>query len=156
MRVHKELLQRQRLPQRLVTEHIWKQRFQDIAGFERHLARSGVLVLKFFLNVSRDEQKKRFLERLDRPEKNWKFQDADLRERARWGRYMKAYEEAIGHTAARHAPWHIVPADHKWFTRLIVAAAIIDAIGSLGLTYPGVSRSQRQVLAKARRELQDR
>ncbi len=154
VRVHKELLQRQRLPQRLVTEHIWKQRFQDIAGFERHLARSGVLVLKFFLNVSKDEQKKRFLERLDRPEKNWKFSDVDLVERARWSRYMKAYEEAIGHTASRHAPWYIVPADHKWFTRLIVAAAIIDAVGALGLSYPTIGRAQRQVLAKARRELE--
>jgi PPK2 family polyphosphate:nucleotide phosphotransferase len=155
VRVHKELLQRQHLPQRLVTEHIWKQRFQDVAGFERHLARSGVLVLKFFLNVSKDEQKKRFLERLDRPEKNWKFSDADLRERARWSGYMKAYQEAIGHTAARHAPWYVVPADHKWFTRLIVAAAIIDAMGALGLTYPAVGRSQMQMLAKARRGLQN-
>ncbi|HEY2149563.1 MAG TPA: polyphosphate kinase 2 family protein [Vicinamibacterales bacterium] len=155
VRVHKELLQRQHLPQRLVTEHIWKQRFQDVAGFERHLARSGVLVLKFFLNVSKEEQKKRFLERLDRPEKNWKFSDADLRERARWSSYMKAYQEAISHTAARHAPWFVVPADHKWFTRLIVAAAIIDAMGSLGLAYPTLGRSQTQMLAKAKRDLQN-
>ncbi len=155
VRVHKELLQRQRLPARLVTEQIWKQRFQDIAGFERHLARSGTLVLKFFLNVSKEEQKKRFLERLDRPEKNWKFQDGDLRERARWSRYMKAYEEAIGHTAARHAPWYVVPADHKWFTRLIVAAAVIDAVAALGLSYPTVGRIQKQALARARRQLEE-
>jgi PPK2 family polyphosphate:nucleotide phosphotransferase len=155
VRVHEELLKRQRLPQRLVTGQIWKQRFQDIAGFERHLARNGVVVLKFFLNVSRDEQKKRFLERLDRREKNWKFQDADLRERACWNRYMKAYDEAISRTATGHAPWYVVPADHKWFTRLIVAAAIIDAVGSLGLTFPSVSRSQKQVLAKARHALEN-
>jgi PPK2 family polyphosphate:nucleotide phosphotransferase len=154
VRVHQEWLHRQKLPPRLVTEQIWKQRCQDIAGFERHLARSGVIMLKFFLNVSKDEQKKRLLERLDRPEKNWKFSDADLRERARWNDYMKAYEAAIGQTATRHAPWYVVPADHKWFTRLIVAGAIVDAIGSRDLSFPTVTGAQKQTLARARRELE--
>jgi PPK2 family polyphosphate:nucleotide phosphotransferase len=150
VRVHPEFLAKQQLPPRLVTKGIWQQRFDEIAGFERYLARNGFLVLKFFLHVSRDEQKKRFLERLDEPEKNWKFSAADVKERGFFGKYMDAYEDAIRHTASSHAPWYVVPADNKWFTRLVVAGAIVDALDRLGLHYPKVSAAQRAELAKSR------
>ena len=153
VRVHEELLQRQKLPPKLVTKDIWDERLEDIAQFERYLARNGTLVLKFFLHVSRAEQKKRFLERLDRPEKNWKFSASDAEERQFWGAYMKAYEKAIRATASEHAPWHVVPADNKWFTRLVVAAAIVQAMDDLDLHYPKVGPEQRKSLAEARRLL---
>jgi PPK2 family polyphosphate:nucleotide phosphotransferase len=153
VRVHPEFLAQQQLPPKLVGKNIWKQRFEEIAGFERYLARNGYLVLKFFLHVSPEEQKRRFLERLDKPEKNWKFSSADVSERAFFGRYMKAYEDAIRNTAAPHAPWYVVPADNKWFTRLVVAAAIVDAMEGLGLAYPRVGPRQRAELAKARDRL---
>ena len=121
VRVHKELLAKQKLPPRLLSKGVWNERHEDIASFERYLARNGYLILKFFLHVSRDEQKKRFLERLDEPEKNWKFSPGDVKERSYWDAYMKAYEDAIRHTAAPHAPWYVVPADSKWFTQLVVA-----------------------------------
>jgi len=153
VRVHRELLGRQRLPEQLVGDDVWKQRFEDIAAFERYLARNGYLILKFFLHVSRDEQKKRFLERIERPEKNWKFSMADAREREHWDRYMEAYEDMIRHTAGEHAPWFVVPADHKWFTRLAVAAAIHDALGRLDLAFPRVDAAKKRELAAARATL---
>jgi PPK2 family polyphosphate:nucleotide phosphotransferase len=154
VRVHKELLARQKLPQELVTKNIWDDRFQDIRGFERYLYRNGVLVRKFFLHVSKKEQKRRFLERLDNPAKNWKFSATDAAEREHWSAYMKAYEDMIRNTASKHAPWYVVPADNKWFTRVVVAAAVIDALDSLDLDYPELSKHQREQLAQARAALE--
>jgi PPK2 family polyphosphate:nucleotide phosphotransferase len=153
VRVHPEILERQKLPPQLVDEHIWDERLDDIAAFERYLAHNGTVVLKFFLNVSRDEQKRRFLQRLDQPDKNWKFEAADVSERAHWDDYMKAYEAAIRATASRRAPWFVVPADNKWFTRLVVAAAIVDALQRLDLAYPQVDAARRKELLAARRLL---
>jgi PPK2 family polyphosphate:nucleotide phosphotransferase len=153
VRVHEELLERQKLPPKLVSKSIWKERFEDISAFERYLARNGTLILKFFLHVSRDEQKKRFLERLDQPDKNWKFSTADAKERGYWNDYMKAYEDLIQHTASAHAPWYVVPADNKWFTRLIVAAAIVDEVDKLDLAYPKVNKEKRRELAAVREML---
>jgi PPK2 family polyphosphate:nucleotide phosphotransferase len=153
VRVHPEFLAKQKLPKQLVTKRIWAQRHQDIAAFERYLARNGVAIRKFFLNVSRKEQKQRFMQRLDRPEKNWKFSAADARERQHWKQYMAAYEDMIRGTAARHAPWIVVPADNKWFARLLVAATVVDALEQLDLAYPRVDDAQRRELANARRAL---
>jgi PPK2 family polyphosphate:nucleotide phosphotransferase len=153
VRVHEQILAGQKLPRELVTRDIWKQRLQDIAGYEEYLSRNGIAVLKFFLHVSRDEQKKRFMERLDQPEKNWKFSAADVRERQYWARYMAAYEDAIRATATGHAPWYVVPADNKWFTRLVVAAAIVDRLERLNLAYPKVDAAKRKELAAARAQL---
>lgn len=150
VRVHRELLERQKLPHRLVTEHVWKERFEDVNAFERYLTRNGVAVRKFFLHVSKDEQKKRFLERIDNPDKNWKFTMDDVREREYWDDYMAAYEDMIQHTSTDHAPWYVVPADNKWFTRLVVSAAIIDALNELDLAYPKVDKEKEEELAKAR------
>ena len=152
VRVHPEYLAGQRLPAGLVTKQIWDERLRDIAAFEDFLARQGTVVLKFFLHVSRKEQKKRFLERLDRPEKNWKFSSADLKERDHWDEYMSAIEEAVRATATPRAPWYVVPADHKWFTRLVVSAAIVEALGALGLAYP-VAPGRKKELAAARAAL---
>ncbi|MGD0615641.1 MAG: polyphosphate kinase 2 family protein [Verrucomicrobiota bacterium] len=153
VRVHPELLDRQKVPRKLVTKRLWRERFEDIAAFERHLSRDGTIVRKFFLNISKDEQKRRFLERLDEPRKNWKFSGADSRERRYWSDYMKAYEDMIRHTAAGHAPWYVVPADHKWFTRLVVAAVIVKTLKSLKLDYPQLDAARRKVLASARAAL---
>ena len=153
VRVHKRLLDAQSLPDALVTDRIWEERLADIAHFEEYLGRQGVVVLKFFLNVSRDEQKKRFMQRLDRPDKHWKFSASDVRERQYWDDYMHAYREAIRATAAPHAPWFIVPADQKWFTRLVVAGAIVEAVENLDLHYPAVSATKKKELASAREEL---
>jgi PPK2 family polyphosphate:nucleotide phosphotransferase len=153
VRVHPELLEAQKLPPALVGKDVWKERYQDIRGFERYLSRNGILIRKFFLHVSKGEQKRRFLERLDRPEKNWKFSAGDAKEREHWGEYMEAYEETIRATASKQAPWYVVPADHKWFTRLVVAAAVIDALDSLKLEYPRVGKEQRKQLAVARKAL---
>ncbi len=153
VRVHRHILESQKLPRTLVTKSIWKQRFEDIAGFERYLARNGVAICKFFLNVSKKEQKRRFLERLDRPEKHWKFSESDVRERDHWDDYMRAYQDTIRQTAAPHAPWYVVPADRKWFTRLVVAAAVIDTLDSLGLHYPKVGPERDKELAAAREAL---
>src|ERR1700680_3050873 len=150
VRVHPELLKNERIPPALVTKNIWKERFQDIHCFERYLWRNGIIVRKFFLNVSKKEQKRRFLERLDHPEKNWKFSPADVRERQCWRDYMKAYEDMIVHTATGHAPWYVVPADKKWFTRVVVAAAIVDTLEDLKLTYPEVDPDKRKELQAAR------
>jgi PPK2 family polyphosphate:nucleotide phosphotransferase len=154
VRVHPDLLARQKLPPSLVKKDIWKQRFQDIRAFERYLTRNGIIIRKFFLHVSKKEQKRRFLERIENPDKNWKFSSADAREREHWGAYMEAYEDMIRNTATREAPWYIVPADNKWFTRVVVAAAIIDALDSLKLAYPEVGPAKLKELAAARRALQ--
>jgi PPK2 family polyphosphate:nucleotide phosphotransferase len=153
VRVHPEFLAGQKLPGRCVTKHIWEERFQDIRAFERYLHRNGTIVLKFFLHVSRDEQKRRFLERIDLPEKNWKFSATDAKSRAFWDDYMKAYEETIRETATKDSPWYVVPADNKWFTRVIVAAAVIDALSSLDLAYPIVNEAKKKELAEARKLL---
>jgi PPK2 family polyphosphate:nucleotide phosphotransferase len=150
VRVHPEILGKQKLPPKLVTKDLWKERFESIADFERHLARNGTVVLKFFLNVSRKEQKKRFFERLELPDKNWKFSEADAKERGFWKDYMAAYEDAIRATATPEAPWYVVPADNKWFTRIVVAGAIIDAMGRLDLHYPEVGPEKKKELKAAR------
>ena len=153
VRVHQELLARQKLPPKLVGKDIWRDRLEDIASFERYLARNGIAVVKFFLNVSKKEQKKRFLERLDKPDKNWKFSAADVVERQYWNKYQEAYEDAIRATASKAAPWFVVPADNKWFTRLVVAAAIVSTLEKLELQYPKVSDAQKKELAAARAKL---
>ena len=150
VRVHESILASQKLPKQLVTRRIFGQRLRDIAHFEDYLSRNGTTVLKFFLHVSRKEQKKRFLERLDRPEKNWKFSVADVKDRSYWNDYMAAYEDAIRATATRAAPWFVVPADNKWFTRLVVAAATVEAMDAMQLAYPKISDAQRADLARAR------
>ncbi len=154
VRVHPEFLDPQRLPRQLVTKKIWQERLEDIASFERYIARNGVAVLKFFLHVSRGEQKKRLLERLDTPEKNWKFRASDLHERDFWKNYMRCYEETIRATATPEAPWIVVPADNKWFTRLVVAAAIVERLDRMKLHYPEVTGTDRRELARARTELE--
>jgi polyphosphate kinase 2 (PPK2 family) len=136
-----------------VTKKIWQERHEDIRNLERYLARNGLLILKFFLHVSREEQRRRFLARIDDPDKNWKFELGDVRERAHWRAYMRAYEDMVRATAAPHAPWYVIPADNKWFTRLAVAASIVDAVGALDLEYPRLDRRQRSELAAARKAL---
>ena len=153
VRVHEEYLKQQRLPGELITKKVWEQRFEDIRAIERYLARNGYLILKFFLHVSKKEQKRRFLERLDLPEKNWKFSQADVRERQYWDAYMDAYEDMIRNTATGCAPWYVVPADNKWFTRMIVAAAIVERMESLDLKLPEVNDARRKELAAARKML---
>jgi PPK2 family polyphosphate:nucleotide phosphotransferase len=150
VKVHPELVERQRLSG---DKHFWKNRYEDINAFERHLVRNGTIVLKFFLNVSKDEQRRRFLERLERPEKNWKFSASDLAERGYWDDYMRAYEDALAATSTECAPWYVVPADQKWVTRVVVADVLTTAIRSLGLEFPKVTAQERQVLADARSQL---
>lgn len=150
VRVHPQILAGQRIPPSLVGKHIWKERYEDIVNLERYLTRNGTIVRKFFLNVSKDEQKKRFYERLDTPSKNWKFSSSDARERGFWDDYMEVYEDTISHTATKDAPWFVIPADNKWFTRVVVAAAIVDALQSLKLHYPKTSKDKVQELAAAR------
>ena len=153
VRVHEEILKRQRIPEPLVSKRIWDERLADIAHFEDYLTRQGFIILKFFLQVSPEEQKKRFLKRLRKPEKNWKFSAADVHERKFWNDYMRAYEKAIRATATKHAPWFVVPADKKWFTRLVVAAAIVEAVEQLDLTYPKVDAEKKKELATMRSAL---
>lgn len=153
VRVHREILAGQKLAPELVTRNIWQERFQDIRAFEAYLGRNGTVVRKFFLHVSKEEQKRRFLERIETPEKNWKFSMADVAERAHWREYMAAYEEMIAATSTPEAPWYVVPADNKWFTRLVVAAAVDDALDDLDLKRPPVSPRQKRELAKARKAL---
>lgn len=153
VRVHQELLAKQKLPSRLITKGIWNQRYKDIRSLERYLSQNGVVVRKFFLNVSRKEQKKRFLERIDNPEKNWKFSTADLAERGYWKEYQQAYEDMIRETATKESPWYVVPADNKWFGRIVVAAAVIDALGSLDLKYPALDKDKLRQLASAKKAL---
>ena len=153
VRVHREFLEKQKLPPELVTKDIWEERFQDIRHIERYLTRNGVVIRKFFLHVSKKEQKKRFLERIEEPEKHWKFSAADIKERQYWDDYMKAYEDVIQNTATKHAPWYVVPADNKWFTRVVVAAAVIETLASLDLHYPEVSKEKLKELAAAKKAL---
>jgi PPK2 family polyphosphate:nucleotide phosphotransferase len=154
VRVHPELLHSEKIPPALITPDIWKNRFEDINFLERYLSRNGILVRKFFLNLSKGEQKKRFLARLEHPEKNWKFSTADLRERACWDDYMKAYEDMICHTASKQAPWYVVPADNKWFTRVVVAAAIVDTLEDLKLTAPQLDPTTGKQLQAVRAQLE--
>ena len=153
VRIHPELMAKQKIPPRLITKNIWENRYEDIRNIERYLTRNGVVIRKFFLYVSSDEQKRRFLDRLDNPAKNWKFSSNDSRERSFWKDYMKAYEDMICNTATDSAPWYVVPADNKWFTRVVVAAVVIDALESLDLRYPEVGEAQRQELVVAKKEL---
>ena len=150
VRVHPEFLEGQKLPQGLVTDRIWTERFEDINAFERYVTRQGVAVLKFFLNVSREEQRRRFLARLDEPEKNWKFSVEDVAKRAQWDKYMAAYEDMVAHTSTAHAPWHVIPADKKWFMRVTVAETIIAAMEALDLKFPILSEQQKKKLEDAR------
>jgi PPK2 family polyphosphate:nucleotide phosphotransferase len=153
VRVHRGILARQKLPPELVTKRIWEERLQDIANFEGYLSRQGTVIRKFFLHVSREEQKKRFLERLNEPEKNWKFAAADVQERRHWDDYMAAYENMIRATATPDAPWYVVPADNKWFTRLVVAAAVVKTMDDLDLQYPRIGKRERGELAAAKAAL---
>jgi len=153
VRLHDELLRSERLPSPLVTKHIWKERFEDISRFERYLTHQGLVVRKFFLNVSKEEQKRRFLERLKEPEKNWKLSPSDVRERERWDDYMTAYEDMIAHTATEYAPWYVVPADNKWFTRVVVAEVIVDTLEKLKLSYPKPDAAQKKELKAAMAQL---
>ena len=152
--VHPEFLAKQKIPPELIGNRVWRDRYQDIRCFERYLSRNGVLVRKFFLHLSRKEQERRFLERLDNPDKNWKFSSSDAEERTHWKGYMAAYEAMIRNTATQRAPWYVVPADNKWFTRVVVAAAIIDALASLDLAYPEVDAAKLEELAAARSMLE--
>jgi PPK2 family polyphosphate:nucleotide phosphotransferase len=150
IRVHPQLLDKQKLPAEVVTKKIWQERYEDIRNYEQYLSRNGTVVRKFFLQVSHDEQKRRFLSRLDEKEKNWKFSATDARERQHWDAYQKAYEDAIAATSTKHSPWFVVPADHKWFTRIVVAAAIIDTLEGLHLEYPKVDAEKKKELAQSK------
>ena len=154
VRVHPEILEGQQLPPELKSKGIWKRRFEEINNFEQYLVDNGTIVLKFFLNVSKEEQKKRFLERIDRPEKNWKFSSADAKERQRWDEYQAAYEDMLNHTSTVLAPWYVVPADHKWFSRLAVGAVILQALQDLKLAYPTIDEAHKQELLKAKEMLE--
>lgn len=154
VRVHPEILAKQRIPPQLVTRNIWRERFEDVASFEKYLARNGTVVLKFFLNVSKDEQRKRFLSRLDEPAKNWKFSLADVAERALWDKYQAAYQDVLRHTSAKHAPWFVVPADHKWFARVVISSAIVSAMEKLDLQFPEPEKGKTDELKKARDALE--
>jgi PPK2 family polyphosphate:nucleotide phosphotransferase len=155
VRVHPKALDSQKLPPALVTRRIWDERFEDIRAFERYATRNGIAIRKFFLHVSQKEQKRRFLRRLDLKRKNWKFSPSDAKEREHWRDYMRAYEQTIQHTSSEHAPWYVVPANHKWFTRLVVVAAVIDALEEMQLAFPKVDREKRKELAEVRRRLQN-
>jgi PPK2 family polyphosphate:nucleotide phosphotransferase len=153
VRVHPELLAKEKLPSSLVGKHIWRERFADINAMESYLARNGIAILKFFLHVSKKEQKRRFLDRLEHPDKNWKFSTADVKERACWNAYQDAYEDMIRHTASEYAPWYVVPADNKWFTRIVVGAAIVNALKAMKLEYPKIDGAQKSELDAARKQL---
>jgi PPK2 family polyphosphate:nucleotide phosphotransferase len=153
VRVHPEILKSQKTPPSLVGKNIWEERFDDIRCFERHMARSGTVIRKFFLHLSKKEQKKRFLARLDQPDKNWKFSAADIHEREYWDDYQKAYEDMIRHTASEHAPWYVVPADNKWFTRLVVSTVVVETLESLKLGYPKVDAAKMKELHAAKKAL---
>ncbi|WP_426436078.1 polyphosphate kinase 2 family protein [Bradyrhizobium genosp. P] len=154
VRVHPEVLEKQKIPKRLVTKDIWRERFEDISAIERYLARNGTMILKFFLNVSKDEQRQRFLDRLDEPAKNWKFSMADISERALWPKYQAAYQDMIHHTSTKEAPWHIVPADHKWFARVVIGSAIVSALDSLDLKFPDVDKADLDEFKRIREALE--
>ena len=154
VRVHPEILAKEKLPAGLVTRNIWRERFEDIAAFERYLARNGTLILKFFLHLSKDEQRRRFLDRLEEPAKNWKFSLGDVAERKLWDKYQAAYQDLIRHTSAKHAPWHVVPADHKWFARVVISSAIVAAMEKLDLRFPEVDKTTAGELKKVREALE--
>jgi PPK2 family polyphosphate:nucleotide phosphotransferase len=154
VRVHPKILDNEHLPEPVLSQKIWQHRFEDICAFEHHLSRNGTIVRKFFLHISKEEQKKRFLSRLERPDKNWKFSEQDVKERELWPQYMEAYEDMIRNTAASYAPWYVVPADHKWFTQLVVAATVVDSLKELGLAYPRVSGQRREEIEAARAYLE--
>jgi PPK2 family polyphosphate:nucleotide phosphotransferase len=155
VRVHPEILAKQKLPPKLVTKDIWRERFEDISCFERHLARNGTVILKFFLNVSKQEQRERFLDRLEQPAKNWKFNMGDIAERELWAKYQAAYQDMIRHTGSRHAPWHVVPADHKWFARVVIGSTIVAALDKLDLHFPKVDKADRSEFKQVRQALLD-
>jgi PPK2 family polyphosphate:nucleotide phosphotransferase len=155
VRVHPQVLENEKLPNSLVTKHLWQERFEDINNNERYVTRNGIAVVKFFLHLSKKEQKRRFLERLDNPEKNWKFSSADIKEREYWDAYQDAYEDMIRHTATPFAPWYVVPADNKWFTRLVVSHAVVDALKAMNLKYPKVSTAEKTALKQARQQLEN-
>src|SRR3954451_8554816 len=152
-RVHPDILAREKLPDRLVSKNIWRDRFEDISAVERYLARNGTVILKFFLNVSRQEQRERFLDRLQQPSKNWKFSMGDIAERALWGKYQAAYQDMIRHTSAKEAPWHIVPADHKWFARVVIGSTIVAALEKLDLHFPKVDKAELSEFKQVRQAL---
>jgi PPK2 family polyphosphate:nucleotide phosphotransferase len=154
VRVHPDLLRNEKIPAPLLSKKIWDERFEDICCFEKHMERSGTVIRKFFLHVSREEQKKRFLKRLEEPEKNWKFSASDVRERECWDDYQEAYEDMIRNTARKHAPWYVVPADNKWFTRLVISTVIVDTLESLKLGYPKVDAAKRKELKEAEKQLE--
>jgi PPK2 family polyphosphate:nucleotide phosphotransferase len=153
VRVHPEILKNQHTPPSLVKKNLWEERFEDIRCFERHMARGGTVIQKFFLHVSKKEQKARFLARLDEPEKNWKFSGSDVKERAYWDAYQEAYEDMIRNTASEHSPWYVVPADNKWFMRLVVSSVVVDTLESLDLSYPKVDGAKRNELVAAKKTL---
>jgi PPK2 family polyphosphate:nucleotide phosphotransferase len=153
-RVHPELLAKEKIPPSLVTKNIWRERFADIAAFERYLAHNGTIILKFFLNVSKKEQRERFLDRLDQPAKNWKFSMADITERARWNRYQAVYQDIVRHTSTAQAPWYVVPADHKWFARVVIGSAIVSALEGLNLKFPRVDQASLQEFKAVRSALE--
>jgi PPK2 family polyphosphate:nucleotide phosphotransferase len=155
VRVHPELLAKEKLPARLMTKNIWRERFEDISGFERYLARNGTVVLKFFLNVSKEEQRERFLDRLDQPAKNWKFSMTDISERALWNKYQAAYQEMVRHTSSHAAPWYVVPADHKWFARVVIGSAIVSALDGLDLKFPKVDAASLEEFKQVRKALEN-
>ena len=153
-RVHPELLAKEKIPHRLMTKHIWRERFEDISAIERYLARNGTVILKFFLNISRDEQRDRFLDRLDQPSKNWKFSMNDITERALWPRYMAVYQDIVRHTSTAVAPWYVVPADHKWFARVVIGSAIVSALETLDLHFPRADKASLQEFKEVRKALE--
>jgi PPK2 family polyphosphate:nucleotide phosphotransferase len=155
VRVHPELLAKERIPPMLAGKNIWRERFEDISAFERYLTRQGTVILKFFLNVSRQEQRERFLSRLDEPSKNWKFSLADISERALWGKYQAAYQEIVRHTSSAVAPWYVVPADHKWFTRVVIGSTIVRALDQLNLQFPRVDKASLEEFKQVRQALED-
>jgi PPK2 family polyphosphate:nucleotide phosphotransferase len=155
VRVHPEVLAKEKIPPALMTRNIWRERFEDISAFEHYLARNGTVILKFFLNVSKQEQRRRFLNRLDEPAKNWKFSMADITERARWAKYQAAYQEVVRHTSSAAAPWHVVPADHKWFTRVVIGSAIVTALDKLDLQFPKVDAASLQEFKQVRLALEN-
>jgi PPK2 family polyphosphate:nucleotide phosphotransferase len=155
VRVHPEVLAKEKIPPRLVTRNIWRERFEDISAFERYLTRNGTVILKFFLNVSKQEQRERFLDRLEEPAKNWKFSMNDIHERALWGKYQAAYQEMIRHTSTREAPWHVVPADHKWFARVVIGSVIVTALDALNLKFPRVDPASLEEFKQVRKALEN-
>ena len=154
-RVHPQILAKEKIPPKLITKNVWRERFEDISAIERYLARNGTVILKFFLNISKEEQRERFLDRLDEPAKNWKFSMGDINERALWGRYQAAYQEVVRHTSSAVAPWYVVPADHKWFARLVIGSAIVSALGDLNLRFPRADKASLEEFKRVRKALEN-